>query len=103
MAVPAIVVRLLLGDEISGAAVSLGRVAGFGLLSLGMACWPARGATEASAVRAILAYNALTTLYLFYLGIGGGRVGLLLWSAVALHGVLSLLIVRQSRLENKAA
>jgi hypothetical protein len=58
MAVPAVVVRLLLGDEISGAAVSLGRVAGFGLLSLGLACWPGRGATEASAVRAILTYTA---------------------------------------------
>jgi hypothetical protein len=103
MAVPAVVVRLLLGDEISGAAVSLGRVAGFGLLSLGLACWPGRGTTEASSVRAILTYNALTTLYLLYLGIDGGRVGLLLWPAVALHGILSLLIARKTRLENQAA
>jgi hypothetical protein len=102
MAVPAVVVRLLLGEEISGAAVSLGRVAGFGLLSLGLACWPRRGATDANVIRAILTYNALTTLYLLYLGIAGERVALLLWPAVALHGILSVLIARQSRLDNEA-
>jgi hypothetical protein len=45
MAVPCGVVRLLLGGEISGASIALGRVAGFGLLSLGNACWPRRDAT----------------------------------------------------------
>ena len=44
IAVPAVVVRLLLGSEISGAGIPLGRVAGFGLLSLGVACWPSRDA-----------------------------------------------------------
>ena len=42
MAVPSVVVRLLLGGEISGASIPIGRVAGFGLLSLGVACWPGR-------------------------------------------------------------
>jgi hypothetical protein len=37
MAVPSVVARLLLGGEISGAGIPLGRVAGFGLLSLGIA------------------------------------------------------------------
>jgi hypothetical protein len=45
MAVPSVVVRLLLGSEISGASIPLGRVAGFGLLSLGIACWPGRDPT----------------------------------------------------------
>jgi len=40
MAVPSVVVQLLLGGKISGASVPLGRVGGFALLSLGMACWP---------------------------------------------------------------
>jgi O-antigen/teichoic acid export membrane protein len=100
MAVPSVVVRLLLGDEISGASIPLGRVAGLGLLSLGMACWPGCDATgnTAPALRAMLTYNSLVTLYLLCLGIGGQWVGPLLWPAVALHGILSLLLARQWRL-----
>jgi hypothetical protein len=99
IAVPAVVVRLLLGAEISGAGIPLGRVAGFGLLSLGMACWPERDVTGSipPALRAMLTYNSLATLYLLCLGIGGEWVGLLLWPAVALHGILSLLLARQWR------
>ena len=102
MAVPAVVVRLLLGGEISGASIPLGRVAGFGLLSLGMACWPGRDATGNTVfvLRAMLTYNLLATLYLLCLGIGGESVGPLLWPAVALHGILSLLLARQWRLGN---
>jgi hypothetical protein len=102
MALPSVVVRLLLGGEISGASLPLGRVAGFGLLSLGMACWAGRNPTgnTAPALRAMLTYNSLATLYLLCLGIGGEWVGPLLWPAVALHGILSLLLARQWRLRN---
>ena len=102
MAVPFVVVRLLLGAEISGASIPLGRVAGFGLLSLGMACWPGRDprANTAPALRAMLTYNSLATLYFLCLGIGGEWGGPLLWPAVALHGILSLLLARQWRLGN---
>ena len=100
MAVPTVAGRLLLGAEISGASIPLGRVAGFALLSFGIACWPGRDATgnTAPALRAMLTYNSLVTLYLLYLGIRGDWVGLLLWPAVALHGILSLLLTRQWRL-----
>ena len=46
IAVPGIVVRLLLGAEISGASMPLGRVAGAALLALGIACWLARDDTQ---------------------------------------------------------
>lgn len=97
MAAPAVVVRLLLGGEISGASIPLGRVGGLGLLSLAMACWPRRDAAgdTAPALRAMLTYNALVALYLLSLGIGGEWVGPLLWPAMALHGILSLLLARQ--------
>ena len=99
--VPAVVVRLLLGATISGASIPLGRVAGFGLLSLGLACWPGHHPTGHTApARAMLTYNALATLYLLSLGIGGEWVGSLLWPAVALHALLSLLLARQWRLGN---
>jgi hypothetical protein len=96
--VPPVLVRLLLGGEISGAGVPLGRVGGFALLSLGMACWPGRDPTARSALRAMLSYNSLATLYLLCLGIGGEWVGRLLWPAVALHAALSFLLARQWRL-----
>jgi hypothetical protein len=87
MAVPSPIVRLLLGGEISGASIPLGRVAGFSLISLGMACWPRRDAAGKSlpAFSAMLTYNSLATVYLLYLGINGKWVGPLLWPAVVLH------------------
>ncbi len=102
IAAPSVVVRLLLGGEISGASLPLSRVAGFGLLSLGMACWPGRHPTgnTSPALRAMVTYNSLATLYLLGLGIGAEWVGPLLWPAVALHGTLSLLLARQWRLGN---
>ena len=101
MAVPEAVVRLLLGDEITGAGIPLGRVAGFGLLSLGIACWPGRASAGnlVPAVRAMLTYNSLATIYLLCLGIGGKWAGPLLWPAAALHGVLLLLLARQWHIE----
>ena len=36
--VPSLVARMLLGAELSGVAVAVGRVAGISLLSLGFAC-----------------------------------------------------------------
>jgi hypothetical protein len=96
MIYPPLLSNLLLGEGVSGAGIALGRVAGFALLALGLACWPDADATGAniSALRAILTYNVLATVYLGYLGIGGQLVGSLLWPAVVIHGVLALLLAR---------
>jgi hypothetical protein len=42
----------------------------------------------------MLTYGALVTLYLLYLGIRSEWVGPLLWPAVVLHAVMTLLLVR---------
>jgi len=96
---PPLVTRLLLGDGVSGAGEALGRVAGFALLGLGLACWPGleSAGVNTPALRALLTYNLLTTLYLAYLGIGDRLVGSLLWPAVVIHGVLTLLFARAWR------
>ena len=96
---PAIVVRLLLGVEVSGAGLLLGRCFGIALLALGLACWPGwpRAETGSPAFRAMLIYNVLISLYLAYLGTVGHRAGLLLWPGVALHAVVALLLVRTRR------
>ena len=63
---PAIVVRLLLGVDIAGVALLLGRCFGIALFALGWACWPGRRRTDipSSAKRAMLLYNVLIALYL---------------------------------------
>jgi len=43
---PAIVVRVLLGAEVSDVGTLLGRCFGIALLALGLACWPSRGRAE---------------------------------------------------------
>ena len=91
--VPSLVARLLLGTELSGVAIAVGRVAGIGLLSLGFACWPGKEPTRA-ALRGMRVYSLLITVYLLYLGIRGEWVGPLLWPAVGLHALLTLLLAR---------
>jgi hypothetical protein len=90
---PLIFSQLLLGAEISGAAIAVGRVAGFGLLALGLAGWPGAG-NAARPLRALLTYNVLIVLYLLLLGVCGEWVGRLLWPAVVLHAVLTVLLAR---------
>src|SRR5205814_600131 len=86
--VPLLVGRLLLGAELTDA-IPVARVAGIALIALGVCCWP--GST---ALGGMLSYGALVTLYLLYLGIRGVWVGQLLWPAVMLHAVLTLLLAR---------
>jgi hypothetical protein len=94
IAVPAIVVRLLLGAEISGASIPLGRVAGAALLALGVACWLARDDTQSRAARglfvAMLIYNIAATAVLAFAGIGLGLHGMVLWPAVVLHAAMAV-------------
>ena len=41
MIAPSLVGRLLLGEELTGIAIPVARVAGIALIALGVACWPA--------------------------------------------------------------
>ena len=92
---PSLVAKLLLGDAISGVSLAQGRVAGIGLLSLGVACWP-RTANEgrSSSLQGLLCYNLLAMIYLLYLAIGGVSVGVLLWPTVVFHGILTSMLGR---------
>jgi hypothetical protein len=84
---PSLVGQLLLGEQLSGGAVPVARVAGIALIALGIACWPGRP------LLAMLTYGALVSLYLGYLGFAGSASGVLLWPAVALHVILTALLV----------
>jgi|KBSMisStaDraftv2_1062788.scaffolds.fasta_scaffold236788_2 hypothetical protein len=91
--VPSAVGRLLLNAELSGAAIVTARIAGIGLLSLGLACWP-NSETTRSASRGMLVYNLLVTLYLASLGIRGEWTGILLWPAVLFHAGMTMVFAR---------
>jgi hypothetical protein len=93
---PPIVARLMFGAEIAGTGAVMSHIAGISLIGLGLACWPGREATgiPIRALRAMLCYSLLATLYLAYLGICGEWVGSLLWPAVAIHAILTSLLGR---------
>ena len=85
--VPSLVSRLLFGAELTGVSIPIARVTGIALVGLGVACWP-----NWTALCGMLTYGTLVTVYLSYLGIRGEWVGPLLWPAVVLHAVLTLLL-----------
>jgi hypothetical protein len=87
--VPVLVGRLLLGAEMTGAALPLARVLGIALISLGIACWPGR-----SPLCGMLTYSAAVTLFLGYGGYVGRFHGILLWPAVIAHLILTVLLAR---------
>jgi hypothetical protein len=85
---PSLVGRVLLGGELGGIAEPTARVAGIALIGLAAGCWTGRPQVG------MLTYGAAVTPYLAYLGIRTDWVGPLLWPAVALHAVLTLLLAR---------
>jgi hypothetical protein len=85
---PSLVARLLFGTEDTGVAIPVARVLGIALIALGVACWPG------PALLGMLTYGALVTAYFLCLAFGGEWVGFLLWPAVVLHAVLTLLLAR---------
>ena len=88
--VPSLVGRLLLGEELTGIAIPIARVAGIALVALCIACWPG------TPLVGMLIYIAASALYLAYLGTAGGLTGILLWPAVLVHAILVVLLARAS-------
>ena len=85
---PTLVWQLLLGEQLTGVAIPVARVAGIALVALGIACWPG------PPLAGMLIYSVWVTLYFGYLGFAAGLAGVLLWPAVVLHLLLSILLGR---------
>jgi hypothetical protein len=105
---PSATVALLVGGAPLEAptAWTVARVGGAGLLSLGVACWLARGDSQSRAARglvaAILLYDVAAVAILAFAGIGFGLHGVALWPAVVLHAAMAVWCVaclRQKSLE----
>jgi hypothetical protein len=88
LVVPSPVVQLLFGAALTGIAATVARVTGLALIALGVACWPG------TPLAGMLTYSVTVTLYLAYVGIAGGPTGILLWPAVVLHLILTILLTR---------
>jgi len=84
--VPSLVGWLLLGQDLTGAAAAVARVAGAALIGLGVACWPG------PPLAGMAIYGGLVALLLAYFGLAAGLTGVLLWPAVAVHIVLTALL-----------
>jgi hypothetical protein len=95
LAAPRVPMALLLGvDQSSPEVACVARIAGAGLLSLGIACWPVRSdshsARRPGLLAGVLTYDVFAALILAYAGLGQGLVGIALWPAVALHAALAV-------------
>ena len=90
LATPSLFAQLLLGATLDApAALTVARVAGAGLLALGIACWLAAHDTQSCAARGVVSamgvYNLGAVLILGAAGVQSSPVGIALWPAVVLH------------------
>jgi hypothetical protein len=97
LVVPSLVGQLLLGADLVGVAIPVARVTGIALIALSIACWP-----RATPLCGMLTYGVLATAFLAYLAIRGHWVGPLLWPAVILHAVVTILLGRAWVMSPKA-
>ena len=88
---PSGVASILLQSRLEAPGEVIGRIAGGGLLALGLACWFARNTPLAPAslgvAWALLAYNVVACVTLAWAGSAMASGGLLALSASVLHGL----------------
>jgi hypothetical protein len=92
---PALVFDLLLGwSQAAPETILVGRLAGAGVTSIGVACWPARRGTHSrgqlGVLVGLLTYNVLAALVLAFAGAVLSMVGMALWPAVVYHATLAV-------------
>lgn len=95
LCLPSAAAVLLLGKPLEApAALTVARIGGAGLLTLGVACWLARNDAQSLAARglvgAMVIYNLGAALILGDAGIRSQPVGLILWPAVILHTAMTV-------------
>ena len=95
LAAPALLVQLLLGAPTDATTRAVTRCFGIALLALAAAWWPDQASSEhvRPPFRGRLVYNALIAAFLAYLALVQHMSGPLLWPVVALHAVVSVLII----------
>ena len=102
LCLPSSAANLLLGAPLQEpSALTVARVGGAGLLTLGIACWLARSDTQSPAARglitAMVIYNIGVALVLGTAGLRSQSVGIILWPAVVLHTVMAVWCIMSLR------
>ena len=92
---PSAAAKLLFGSSLDAPiAMTVGRLTGAALITLGVACWLVRLDVESRAatgvVAAMLLYNLAALVILASARVGLGLVGVLLWLGVVLHSAMAL-------------
>ncbi len=94
---PAIAASLLVQSEGEAPGQLFGRIAGAGLLSLGIACWGARNTPLAPAglgvAWAFVTYNLVACVTLVWAGVALASSALLAVAAAVLHGLVGMLLL----------
>jgi putative Ca2+/H+ antiporter (TMEM165/GDT1 family) len=91
---PSVLIALLLGSPLSTTVeMTVGRVAGAALFSLGAACWLARDDEQSRAatglIVSMLLYNTAAVALLGYAGMVSRLAGVALWPGILLHVALA--------------
>ena len=99
---PSAAVALLLGAPLeTPGALTVARVGGAALLTLGAAFWLARGDTQSRSARGLVAamvlYNLGVAIILGAAGIRSQPVGIVLWPAVVLHAAMTIWCIMSLR------
>jgi hypothetical protein len=92
---PSLVATLLFGSTLDApVALTVARVAGVALLTLGVACWLARDDGQSRAAMGVMGamvlYNVAIATVLVYAAIGLGLSSVGLWPVVLLHAVMAV-------------
>ena len=94
--VPNLVASILLGSALNTTGEAVTRVGGFGLLSLGIACWPRGETLDIQPLLGLTLYNLGAGCLLSYLRISGDFTSIFLLPAGILHLILFLLFARSA-------
>jgi hypothetical protein len=91
---PLVVVRLLLGVEITVEADVIGRILGAALFAIGAACWLGRSdvpnPTQVGLLVGVLIYDIAAAVILASFGLFADQIGIALWPAVVVHMALAI-------------
>jgi hypothetical protein len=93
---PGLACQLLFAAPLTGVGIPIGRFAGVGLLSLGVACWSTRATAAArGSILGLLVFNVATAMLLTWVGMTSSLRGIFLWPAVLLHGIIGAGLIWQ--------
>ena len=94
VAIPSVLATLLLGAQLdTPVGLTVARVGGFALLTIGTACWVARLDSHSPVARglagAMMIYNAGSVAILVYAGLVLRLLGIGLWPVVVVHAAMT--------------